>query len=111
MCPQSQGTTIGCKVPTGAGSNPNKNPCFPGCGCDSGHPVNSTLPPSLRTYNRNSTPFSAEDWYKHNPWRSPGHSPVWDPCGMAGGGPKKEGGEAKYIETAFAKQGDLGSKV
>jgi hypothetical protein len=31
--------------------------------------------------------------------------------GMAGGGPKKQGGEAKYTETKFAKQGDLGSKV
>ena len=43
--------------------------------------------------------------------RAPGHAPVFDPCGMAGGGPQKEGGEAKYIATAFAKQGDLGSKV
>eukprot|EP01050_Picozoa_sp_SAG11_P026023 SAG11_NODE_6084_length_1391_cov_1.527864_1_plen_114_part_00 len=41
----------------------------------------------------------------------PGHSPVFDPCGMAGGGPTKEGGEAKYITTKYAKQGDLGSKV
>jgi hypothetical protein len=32
-------------------------------------------------------------------------------CGMAGGGPKKEGGEAKYIPTKFAQQGDKGSKV
>ena len=30
---------------------------------------------------------------------------------MAGGGPKKQGGEAKYTATKFAKQGDLGSKV
>ena len=30
---------------------------------------------------------------------------------MAGGGPKKQGGEAKYTPTKFAQQGDLGSKV
>ena len=131
----SQGMTIGCQIPTGDGANPNTNPCFPGCGCDAEHPVNSTLPPSLRTFNLKSKPFSAEDIYKHNPWRAPGHAPVWDPCaftrpvvgsvkgvhrrvcsclrlgGMAGGGPKKQGGEAKYTETKFAKQGDLGSKV
>ena len=42
---------------------------------------------------------------------APGHAPVFDPCGMAGGGPKKQGGEAKYTPTKFAQQGDLGSKV
>ena len=30
---------------------------------------------------------------------------------MAGGGPKQQGGEAKYTETQFAKQGDLGTAV
>lgn len=24
---------------------------------------------------------------RHNPWRAPGSAPVYDPCGMAGGGP------------------------
>jgi hypothetical protein len=46
-----QGTTIGCKIATGGPSNPNKNPCFPGCGCDETKPVNATLnDPQLRTY-------------------------------------------------------------
>ena len=30
---------------------------------------------------------------------------------MAGGGPQKQGGEAKYTATKFAKQGDLGGEV
>lgn len=37
----------------------------------------------LRTY-RDS--LSNGDWTKHNPWRSPGFSPVFSPCGLAGGG-------------------------
>jgi hypothetical protein len=63
-------------VATGGPSNPNTNPCFPGCGgtvnstdgCD--RTANSTLPPALRTYNRQSAPFSAADMYQHNPWRA-----------------------------------------
>jgi hypothetical protein len=44
--------------------------------------------------------------------RAPGRAPVFDPCGMAGGGPKagpKDIQGAKYTATAHAKQGDLGS--
>jgi len=26
------------------------------------------------------------DFTRHNPWRSPGHAPVFSPCGLAGGG-------------------------
>jgi len=26
------------------------------------------------------------DYTRHNPWRSPGHAPVFSPCGIAGGG-------------------------
>ena len=36
------------------------------------------------------------DLYRYNPWRAPGAAPVLDSCGMAGGGPKDQGGEAKY---------------
>jgi len=38
--------------------------------------------PKLRTY-KNIGFFDAT---KHNPWRSPGHAPVFSPCGIAGGG-------------------------
>ena len=47
----------------------------------------------------------------HNPWRAPGAAPVLDSCGMAGGGPVDQGGEAKYYTTPLAKTGDLGSKL
>ena len=36
---------------------------------------------------------------------------VFDSCGMAGGGPQQQPGEAKYIPTKFAKQGDLARDV
>ena len=51
--------------------------------------------------------------YQYNPWRAPGSAPVNDACGMAGGtiyahaGP----GEAKFTNTSFASQGDLGARV
>lgn len=27
-----------------------------------------------------------QDYTRHNPWRSPGHAPLFSPCGIAGGG-------------------------
>jgi lytic starch monooxygenase len=61
------------------------------------------------------------DIYKFNPWRAPGHAPVLDACGMAGGTPvdlQAEYGVAGcqrtgcwYTETEFASHGDLGSEV
>ena len=58
-----------------------------------------------------SAGLTSPAWSRHHPWRAPGSAPVFDPCGMAGGGPKQQGGEAKYTTTKFAKQGDLGTKV
>ena len=46
-----------------------------------------TIDPKYRTVNRNSTPGSANDIYKHNPWRAPGSAPTIDACGLAGGTP------------------------
>eukprot|EP00040_Diaphanoeca_grandis_P015763 m.80821 g.80821 ORF g.80821 m.80821 type:complete len:364 (-) comp25352_c0_seq1:337-1428(-) len=101
----SQGCTIGCKTCDGGPSNPNTADR-----CHSG--MNATVnDPMHRTFNRAAVAGSAEDIYKHNPWRAPGSAPVYDACGMAGGGPKQQPGEAKYTETSFAKQGDLGSVV
>lgn len=62
---------------------------------------------------------SAEDTYKHNPWRAPGTAPTFDVCGKAGGGipPKPDGaegdgpGDPKFASTINAKEGDLGSLV
>ena len=38
--------------------------------------------PKLRTVSRNATAGSAEDIYRHNPWRAPGNAPVADVCGL-----------------------------
>jgi len=49
---------------------------------------NGTMPPTLmdkklRTYKDGP---DGHDWTLRNPWRSPGYSPVFSPCGFAGGG-------------------------
>mmetsp|Transcript_25476 Transcript_25476/g.76811 ORF Transcript_25476/g.76811 Transcript_25476/m.76811 type:complete len:367 (+) Transcript_25476:40-1140(+) len=101
----SQGCTIGCKACDGGGSNPNTRDR-----CKSGMNATNNLP-AHRTFNRDVPAFSKEDVYRWNPWRAPGNAPVFDSCGMAGGGPQHQSGEAKYTSTSYAKQGDLGSKV
>ena len=68
--------------------------CQPGCAnCTDGFKsdgncdteMEPTLPAKAeyRTYND----IKGYDWTRHNPWRSPGHAPVFSPCGLAGGGP------------------------
>lgn len=99
----SQGSTIGCEKATGAPSNPNTKSF---CNSTKKATVNDPLD---RTYNRAAAAGSAADIYKHNPWRAPGNAPVFHPCGMAGGGPHHEGGEAEYTTTSIAKQGDSGA--
>ena len=42
---------------------------------------------------------------------APGHAPVFDACGMAGGSPVEVFNAGAYAATKFAKQGDLGSQV
>jgi len=101
----SDGCSIGCSKCDGLGGNPNTKDR-----CNSG--MNATLcDPKLRTYNMDALCNTAEDIYRHNPWRAPGAAPVLDSCGMAGGGPVDQGGEAKYYTTPLAKTGDLGSKL
>ena len=78
--------------------------------CNSGAKATINAP-ELRTYNRNAPAGSTADIYKHNPWRAPGTAPTFDACGMAGGNWRTVGGEAKYTTSAFARQGELGSKV
>ena len=48
---------------------------------------------------------------RYNPWRAPGNSPVYDPCGMAGGSAIARFNAGEYNTTIYAKQGDLGSTV
>lgn len=67
--------------------------------------------PYFRTFNRDVPAMSKEDIYQHNPWRAPGNAPVYDACGMAGGGPSWVDTQLSFVDTEFAKQGDLGSKT
>lgn len=100
----SNGCSIGCDTCTGIPANPATK-CLCGDKC-----MNATVnDPMLRTYNRKAEAGSDADIYKFNPWRAPGFAPVLDACGMAGGSPVHGGGESKYTNTKFAKQGDHGS--
>lgn len=96
--------------------------CFIGCPqCDHlsgrrqvdlcGSGMKRSIDPKYRTVNRNSTPGSPEDIYKHNPWNAPGRAPVGDPCGLAGGTPwAPEVGEAGvYTKTKYAHHGMNGT--
>jgi len=67
--------------------------------------------PKYRTANQRAEAGSAQDIYRYNPWRAPGMVPTFDPCGMAGGGPKSGVESGEYNATRFAEQGDLGSQV
>ncbi len=101
----SQGCSIGCDTCDGLESNPNTRDR---CGRNYTATNND---PEFRTYDRNVPALSPEDRYRWNPWRAPGHAPVYDPCGMAGGGPKWVSTQLSFIDTKHNKQGDLGSKV
>eukprot|EP00929_Paragymnodinium_shiwhaense_P085984 TRINITY_DN46463_c0_g1_i1.p1 TRINITY_DN46463_c0_g1~~TRINITY_DN46463_c0_g1_i1.p1 ORF type:complete len:398 (-),score=38.86 TRINITY_DN46463_c0_g1_i1:33-1226(-) len=107
----SQGCIIGCPECSTIGSHSG-----------GGHPdtqglCNSTMKPTLPRYawtmNRKAVEGSVDDSYRLNPWRAPGYAPVSDACGMAGGTsrPHAGAGEAVFHDLAYAKMGDLGSKV
>ena len=54
------------------------------------------------------------DSYRFNPWRAPGHSPILDSCGQAGGTLWQwRGGaaDAVFTNTSIARMGELGSHV
>lgn len=69
--------------------------------------------PKYWSVNRDATPGSDLDIYKHNPWRAPGSAPVMDACGLAGGDfLRQNGAEAgDYKKTIYAQHGDAGTKV
>lgn len=56
---------------------------------------------------------SIYDIYRHNPWRAPGHAPVADPCGLAGGTPWYDPSpeEGRYYNTSFAHHGMKGTDL
>ena len=51
--------------------------------------------------NRGVTPGSADDYYRFNPWRSPGAAPTNDPCGMAGGTIPAHAGPVRHFPAVF----------
>ena len=73
------------------------------------------------TMNMHAEDGAEDDSYQYNPWRAPGHAPVVDPCGQAGGKYKQTpmGGASMFgtvvVPTAHGNitltMGDMGSKV
>jgi len=109
------GCSIGCKECDGGiingkpvGANPNN---IDRCGSGMNATIND---PMLRTTNRECVGDcigTDKDWTKFNPWRAPGSAPVFDACGMASGSTHPTPGEGYYVETKYAKIGDLGSQL
>jgi len=72
------------------GCQPGCNTCSENCTgffgggfakcCDK--PMEPTIDTKFWTF---SNSFAFVDVMKHNPWRSPGFAPIYDPCGLAGG--------------------------
>ncbi len=62
--------------------------------------------PKLRTYSN----IVGYDATKNNPWRSPGHSPIFSPCGLAGGGNNSHEGNGAKAPPGV-KQGLDGAKM
>lgn len=75
--------------------------------------LKSTLPRHAWTLNMDAEEFAAEDSYQFNPWRAPGHAPVVDPCGQAGGKMAYQhiGGDSDYFNTTNGGMGMLGSRL
>ena len=91
----SVGCSIGCEECDGNNANPNN---ADRCGSGAKPTINNPL---HRTFNREAAAGTDDDWTKFNPWRAPGSAPVFDPCGMAGGGPHATGGHGEYTNTTF----------
>jgi len=103
-----------CAGMTPGGSDPCKGNCrrkMNQCNSNKFATKPALCHPDLRTYNVNASCGGPTDWYQFAPWRAPGHAPVFDSCGMAGGTPHRGDYGAQYFDTRFARQGDLGSKV
>lgn len=71
------------------------------------------LPDYAISVNRAVERDSKYDIYRHNPWRAPGHAPVADACGLAGGTPWTHTSpeEGWYINTTHAYHGMKGSEL
>ena len=103
------GSTVGCQKCDGQGQRyPGWDHC-PGTPSPAKDP--HYLPKKYWTANHNATPGAFDDIWRFHPWRAPGHAPVWDACGMAGGTTTEVFNAGAYNATVYAKQGDLGSMV
>ena len=71
------------------------------------------IPDAAIAVNRDVPRDSPLDIYRHNPWRAPGHAPVADACGLAGGTPWEADApeEGRYINTTHAHHGMKGSEL
>lgn len=105
-CRYSQGCFIGCPECDHVSGRRQTDLC----GLDFKATINDPL---HRSVNRNATAGSAEDIYKHNPWRAPGYAPTANACGLAGGTPwPQEVSEAgDYTTTKFAHHGMAGTDL
>lgn len=113
----SNGCAIGCKSCDGNSRGPIPSSADPAYKrkfnlCPDAKAKASVCDPKLRTVNTGAKCGASDDWYYYSPWRAPGSAPVFDSCGMAGGRLPSGGGfGATYVNTAHAKQGDMGSKT
>jgi len=107
----SQGCTIGCAECDGQGARyPSWDHC-PGTPKPAAFTDGTYLDKRWWTANFNATPGTVDDIWRFHPWRAPGHAPVFDACGMAGGVQTEMFNAGAYNTTVHAKQGDLGSAV
>ena len=70
----SVGCSIGCKECDGGDAGPTNPNRHDRCG---GGMKATNNDPATRTVNRNAVAGSDADWTKFNPWRAPGHAPVY----------------------------------
>lgn len=100
----SVGCTIGCAECDGGDKGPSNPNRQDRCGSGMKATIND---PKHRTINRAAEAGSEQDWTKFNPWRAPGHAPVYDPCGRASGSYKATPGKGEFTDTKYAKQNHL----
>eukprot|EP00040_Diaphanoeca_grandis_P033904 m.208537 g.208537 ORF g.208537 m.208537 type:complete len:374 (+) comp33010_c0_seq1:86-1207(+) len=101
----SEGCFHGC--PNCSLTMPSNGNYYGNVSCAQPNPT-PTLPDKYRTWNIGN-PSKKGDWTKFHPWRSPGHNPVGDSCGIAGGYLQEQGGGGET--PTGAKQGDKGSNL
>jgi len=89
--------------------------CQPGCSActdkfsgDTCSEPGGTMAPTLndaklRTWQNYSGVY---DFTKRNPWRAPGHSPVFSPCGIAGGGQTRHPGNGAVAPPGVTQGAD-----